>query len=83
MLERVHVSVFQQLRAFQHGEKIFFHGGKGFSSDGIPRDQDEFHRLCEVVLVQPETFAQQAAGAAANRGITDFFAGDDSLFFSQ
>ncbi len=73
-------SVFQQLGAVQRGEKILFHPGKILLDDGIARHQNQFHRLRKIMLVQPETFAEQPPGAAASRRIADFFAGDDAEF---
>ena len=71
-------SVFEQLRAVQRGEKIFFHPGKIFLHNRVARDQNEFHRRRELMLMLAETFAEQSAGAAAGGRITDFFAGDDA-----
>ena len=78
--ERIHDSIFKQTRAAQRGEKIFFHLGKCAAGDGIPRDQNQFHRLCEFMLMLPETFAEQTARAIALHRATDFFAGDDAEF---
>jgi len=78
VLERVHSLVFEQSRAVERGEKILFDFGKIFLGDGIPRDQNQFHRPREFMLMQPETFAEQPPGAAAGRRIADFFAGDDA-----
>ena len=80
MLERIHGSVLQQVRAFQRGEKIFFHSGKIFLGNGIARNQDQFNRLGKFMLMQPESFTKQPPGAAANGGIADFFAGDNTQF---
>jgi len=44
--------------------------------DGIARHQNEFHRPRKIMLVQPETLAEQPPGATAGRRIADFFAGD-------
>jgi hypothetical protein len=77
------ISVFQQMRAFQRGEKIFFHTRKTFSGDGIPRDQNQFDRLRQFVLMQPETFAQQTPGAIAFHSTADFFAGDDAQLWRR
>ena len=73
-------SVFQQLGAVQRGEKILFHSGKILLHDGIARHQNQIHRLRKIVLVQPETFAEQPPGAAAGRRVADFLAGDDAKF---
>ncbi len=67
-----------QTRAAQRGEKILFHPGKSFSGNRIARDQNQFHRLREFMLMPPETFAEQPPGAAAVRRVADFFAGDDA-----
>ena len=72
--------VFEQLRAVQRGEKILFHSGKIFLRNRVARDQNEFHRRREFVLMLPETFAEQPPGAAASRGIADFFAGHHAEF---
>ena len=74
------VSVFEQLRAVQRGEKILFHSGKIFLRNRVARDQNEFHRRREFVLMLPETFAEQPPGAAAGHRAADFFAGDDAEF---
>jgi len=58
------------------GEVIFLHLGKGFAGDGIARDEDDVHGLRKIMLVQPETFAQEAAGAGTFHGATDLLAGD-------
>jgi hypothetical protein len=55
---------------------VFFHVGKFFARNRIARHQDHFHRLRQVMLVQPETFAQQAPGAAALHRAANLFAGD-------
>ena len=72
------ISVLEQLRALQRGEKILFHPGKIFLSNGIARNEHQFDRLGKFVLVQAEGFAEQAPGAAASWRIADFFAGDDA-----
>ena len=69
-------SVFQELGAVQRGEKILFHPGKILLHDGIARHQNQIHRRREIMLMQPETFAEQPTGAAAGRRVADFFAGD-------
>ncbi len=74
------ISVLQQLRALQRGEKILFYSGKILLRNRIARDQNQFHRLRKLVLVLPETFAEQTAGAAAVRSVTDFFAGNHAEF---
>ena len=56
---------FQQVRPVKRRQEIPFHFGKIFSSDGITRDQHQFDRLGKVMLVQPETFAQQPPRPAA------------------
>ena len=71
---------FQQVRAIQRRQKILFHIGKLFSSDGIARDQNQFDRLREFVLVLPETFAEQPSRAAAHNRAADFFTRDDAEF---
>ena len=71
---------FDQSRSFQRRQKILFHAGKLFSGDGIARDQHQFHRLREFMLVQPEAFAEQPPRAAAGRRAADFFAGDHAEF---
>lgn len=80
VLDEPLISVFQQTRAFQHREKIFFHVRKKFSRNGIARDQNQFHRLRQFMLMQAETFAEQTPGAAALRRAADFFARDDAEF---
>ena len=64
----------------QGGEKILFNSGKILLDDGIARDQNQIYRLRKIMLVQPETFAEQPPGAAAGWRIADFFAGDDPEF---
>src|SRR5665213_662936 len=76
VLERVHDSVFEQVRASESGEKILFHLGKAAAGNGIARDENQFHRPGKLVLMPPETFAEQPPGAAANRRAADFFTGD-------
>ena len=71
-------SVFQQLGTMQGGEKILFNSGKILLDDGIARDQNQIYRLRKIMLVQPETFAEQPPGAAAGWRIADFFAGDNA-----
>ena len=68
----------QQIRPVQRCQKIFFHLGEFFSGNGIARDQDQFHRLGQFMLVLPETFAEQPPGAAAFHRAADFPAGDDA-----
>ncbi len=75
---RFTASVFEQTRTAERGEKILFDPGKIFFRNGVARDQNQFHRLREFVLMQPETFAEQSPGAAAGRSIANFFAGDDT-----
>ena len=62
----------------ESGEKIFFHSRKIFSGDRIAGDQNQIHRLNKLMLMEPETFTQQAPSAAATRGIADFFGGNDA-----
>ena len=58
---------FQQIRAVQRRQKILFHPGKFFPSDGIARDQNQFDRLREFMLMPPEAFAEQPPRPAALR----------------
>jgi len=81
VLERIHGSVLQQIRALERGEKVFFHLRKGAAGNGIARDQDQFHGLGKFMLVQAEAFAEQAPGAAAHGRIPDLFAGDHAEFW--
>lgn len=67
-----------QARPVQRVEKIPLHVREIFSRDGMARHQDEFHRPGQFVLVLPETFPEQAPGAAALDGPADFAAGDDA-----
>ena len=71
---------FQQFRAVQCREKILLHFRKRPAGDGIPRDQNDFDRLCQFVLMLPETFPQQPPGAIPLDGPADFFARDDAQF---
>jgi len=75
------VSVFEQTRTAEHGEKILFDSGKILLGNRVARDQNQFHRPREFMLMQPETFAEQSPGAAAGGRIADFFAGDDAEFW--
>ena len=74
MLERIHDLVLEQPRAIERSEKILFHLRKTATGNRRPRDEYQFHRLREFMLVQPETFAEQAPGAAALNRSADFFA---------
>jgi len=78
MLEQVHNSVFKQARPAERGEKVPLHAGKIFLHNRVARDQNNFHRLGEFMLVQTETFAEQPAGAAAGGRVANFFAGHDT-----
>ena len=71
---------FQQARPVERGQKIFFHVGEFFPGDGITRDQNQFHRLREFILMLPETFPQQTPRAIALHGAADFFARHDAQF---
>ena len=75
------MSIFQQPGAVEHGEKIFFHSGEILLGDGIARHQNQFHRLRKIMLVPPETLAEQPPGAAAGHRAADFFAGDHAEFW--
>ena len=79
MLEQIH-SIFQKLRAVQRRQKILFHLRKFFSGDGIARDQNQFHRLRELMLMLPETFPQQTPRAVTLDCTADFFARDNAQF---
>jgi len=81
VLERIHNSVLEQFRTVECREKIFFHPGKILARNGIPRDEDDLHRLREFMLMQPETFAEQPPGAVALDGSANFLAGDDAEFW--
>jgi hypothetical protein len=81
VLERIHNSVLEQFRTVERREKIFFHPGKILARNGIPRDEDDLHRLREFMLMQPETFAEQSPGTIALDGSADFLAGDDAQFW--
>ena len=70
--------IFQQIRAAQGGEKVLFHARKTFSGNRITRHENQIHRLGKIVLMPPETFTEQATGAAAIRGIADFFTRHDT-----
>ena len=74
------VSVFEQARAAERGEKILFDPGKILLGNRVARDQNQFHRLREFVLMEAETFAEQSPRAAAGGRIADFFARDDTEF---
>ena len=69
---------FDQPCPFQGRQIVLLHVGKFFPGDRVAGDQDDFDRLRELVLVQPETFAEQPAGAAADGRAADFLAGDDA-----
>ena len=77
------VQIFQQTRAAQRRQKILFDLRKFFSGNGIARDQDQFDRLRQFMLVLPETFAQQTPRAAAFHRAADFFARDDAQFWCR
>jgi hypothetical protein len=81
VLERIHNSVLEQFRTVECCEKIFFHPGKILARNGISRDEDDLHRLRELMLMQPETFAEQTPGAVALDGSANFLAGDDAQFW--
>ncbi len=74
------ISVFQQTCAPQDGQEILFHSGQTFSGNRVARHEDEFNRFGQFMLVQPETFAQQAAGTTAFHRPADFFAGHHAKF---
>ena len=44
--------------------------------------QHQFHRFGQLMLVPPETFAEQPPGAAAGHGSADLFAGHNAEFGS-
>src|SRR5471030_1095394 len=75
--------IFQKLRTIQCREKILFHVGKFFPGNGIARDQNQFHRLREFMLMLPETFTQQTPRAAALHRAADFFARDHAEFWRR
>ena len=75
------ISVFSEAGAIQCREQILFDVGKFFADDGIAGDEDQFDGLGELVLVEAEAFAQEAAGAGALDGAADFFGGDDAEFW--
>ena len=62
----------------QRRQKILFNPGKIASGNRRPRDEHQFHRLLEFMLMLPETFAQQPPRAAAFDRASDFPAGDDA-----
>lgn len=65
---------FQQTAFARRCQKIFFHLAECAAHDAVPRHEDEVERLCEFMLMQPERFAQQPAGAAANDGVANLAA---------
>jgi hypothetical protein len=73
---------FQQPRPVQRRQKIPFHAGELPPGDGISRDEDEFDRPRDFMLVPPEAFAEQPPRAAAFHGAADLFAGDDAEFWA-
>jgi hypothetical protein len=70
----------QKSCAPQGCQKILFDVGKLFSHDGVPGHQDQLNGPCEIVLMQPETFAKQPSGARAHHRTPDFSAGHDAQF---
>src|SRR5581483_2838597 len=70
--------LFSQAGPAQCREKVFLDLGEFLPGDGIAGDEDQFDGPGEFMLMLPETFAEQAAGAAAFDGAADLFAGDDS-----
>jgi len=80
VLERIHNSVLDQARPPERGEKILFHPGEFFPGNRVARDQNQFHRLGQIVLMPAKTLAEQPPGAAALHRAADFFAGDHAQF---
>lgn len=76
-----HFISFQQSRPVQRRQKIFFNVGKLFFRDGISRDQNNFDRLRQFILMPPETFAEQPPRAIALHRAAYFFARDDAQFW--
>jgi len=70
-------SCYQQTRPFKCRQKIFFDLGETASGNGRPRDQDEFQRLGQFMLMLAEAFAEQTPRAAACHRAADFTARDD------
>jgi hypothetical protein len=80
VLERIHDLIFQQACAVQCRQKILFDFGEIASGNRRPRDKDEFDRLHQFMLMQPETFAEQASRATAFNRAADAFARDNAQF---
>ena len=70
--------IFQQTRAVECRQKILFDFGETASGNRGARHQNEFHRLGQLMLMLPETFAEQTPRAAAFHRAADFAAGDDA-----
>ena len=49
-----------------------------FTVDGVAGDHDDLEVVLELVLVEPVSFADQAAGTVAGNGIADFAARHNS-----
>lgn len=69
-------TLLEQIRPPERRQEILLDLGEIFPDDGIARDQHQFDRLGEIMLVLPETFAQQPPRAAAHHRAADFPAGN-------
>ena len=59
------ISHFSKFCPSQGRQKILFHLGELASGNGIARDQHQFHRLGQFMLMLPETFPEQPPRAVA------------------
>jgi hypothetical protein len=68
----------QQARFAQRCQKVLLHAGQLLFSYGRSGDQYELDRFGEIILVDAKRLPQQPSGTAANHGIADLAAGDDT-----
>jgi len=61
-------------------KKVLFDIREFSSGNGIAGDQHQFNRLRQLMLMQPETFAEQAAGAIPFDGSANFATGNHAQF---
>ena len=68
------------VRRFSAARKSFSTPAKSRPAIEFPRDQHQFHRLGQFMLMLPETFAQQPPRPVAGDRVADAFARDHAQF---
>jgi hypothetical protein len=72
--------LFQQTGTPQCCQIVLLHFCKRPAGNGIAGDQNDLDRLCQFILMLPETFPQQTPRAVPFHGTANFFTRDDAQF---